>query len=207
MDKRAPVIPEDLDDLGDQLHAVVRDVVEAADEGRHEGGAGLGREQRLGRREAQGDVDLNAFAGERPARLQTVPDQRQLDADVGGELGEPAALGQHAIVGRGGDLRADRAIDQGADLLDHLEEAAPGLGDQRRIGGHAIEQAAGGQLRDLRDVGGIDEEFHGCPIPLGGPSSLQVYHFVRPGDTVETRHPDRRRIRLAKREEDDGTGW
>ena len=36
----------------------------------------------------------------------------------------------------------------------------PGLGHQRRIGGNAIEQPAGGERLDLRGVRGIDKELH-----------------------------------------------
>ncbi|MNW23292.1 hypothetical protein D3C71_2252990 [compost metagenome] len=41
------VVVEDVADFADQVHAVEGDVVEAADEGRIEGCAGLGGEQRL----------------------------------------------------------------------------------------------------------------------------------------------------------------
>jgi hypothetical protein len=51
--RREIVIVVDQADVGDQRHAVEADVVVAADEGRDEGRAGLGREQRLGGREAQ----------------------------------------------------------------------------------------------------------------------------------------------------------
>ena len=44
-------------------------------------------------------------------------------------------------------------------------EVAAGLGDKRRIGGHAVEQAGGRQLLDLGDVGRIDEKFHGYILP------------------------------------------
>jgi hypothetical protein len=41
---------------------------------------------------------------------------------------------------------ADRAIDEAADFLRHFHEVAARLGDQRGIGGDAIEQAGGGQI-------------------------------------------------------------
>ena len=52
------VIVVDLADFADQVHAVDADVVEPADEGRDEGRAGLGGEQRLDGREAERDIDL-----------------------------------------------------------------------------------------------------------------------------------------------------
>ena len=102
----------------DQLHAVLADVVEPADEGRDEGGAGLGRQQRLRGREAQGDVDHRAFASDSALQVfQAVRRQRHLDGDVLGDLGELPAFFEHRlVVGRGG-LGADRARDDGADLL------------------------------------------------------------------------------------------
>ena len=58
-----------------RLDAVGAVVVQPADEGRDEGGAGLGGQQGLGGREAQGDVGLDALVGEgrawrvRPSRV------------------------------------------------------------------------------------------------------------------------------------------
>ena len=44
---------------------------------------------------------------------------------------------------------------------DRLLERPPFLGDQRRVGGDAVEDAHGIGLADFVQVGGINEEFHG----------------------------------------------
>lgn len=90
---------------------------------------------------------------------------RNLDADVGGDLDQMMRFRQHLFVLGGGDFGADRAIDNGADVLKHVGEAATGLGHQRRVGGYAVDQAGGGQLADLIDVGGINKEFHRSQHP------------------------------------------
>ena len=56
------VVLEDLDDLLDEGHAVLGDVVEAADEGADEAGPGLGREEGLARGEDERHVDRDALA-------------------------------------------------------------------------------------------------------------------------------------------------
>src|SRR5208282_1991920 len=75
-------------------------------------------------------------------------------------------LGQHGgMVGRG-HLGTDGPGDHRADLLDDVEELLPGLGDERGVGGDAVEKSGGGELTDFPQVGGIDEELHGGPAPL-----------------------------------------
>ena len=70
------------------------------------------------------------------------------------------ALAHHAVeVGRG-DFGRDRALDRCADFGDHLLDRPAGLGDQRRVGGDAVEQAGRGELADFGNVGGVDKEFH-----------------------------------------------
>ena len=155
------VVVIDLADLVDQVHAVEVDVVEAADEGRDEGRAGFRREQRLVGGEAERDVDLRALPRQRLAGLQAVERQRQLDRDVGGDLGELAAFLDHAVIVGRDDFGADRAGGERADLGDHLGEGAAGLGNQRRVGGHPVDEAGGGEVGDVFRVGSVDEEFHG----------------------------------------------
>jgi hypothetical protein len=69
----------------------------------------------------------------------------------------------------GGDhLGRDRAVDEGADFLRHLDDAAARLEDQRRVGGDAVHEAEFGKLADFLGVGGIEEELHGFhPCTLG----------------------------------------
>src|SRR4030095_7231797 len=54
------IVGVDLHDVADEIHAVGADIVEPADEGRDEGGAGLGRKERLRCGEAQGNVNFRA---------------------------------------------------------------------------------------------------------------------------------------------------
>ncbi len=58
------------------------------------------------------------------------------------------------------DFGGNRAIDDAADFLDHFQEFAARLVDERRVGGNAVQQAGGGQIANVGGVGGIDEEFH-----------------------------------------------
>ena len=105
------VVAVDLDDVANQLHAGRRDVVEPADERADVGRADLGGEQRLRRREAQRDVDLDAFARQRLAGLDAVARERHLDDDVRIDLRR--ARGPRLIIasrlGRD-DLGAGRAL-------------------------------------------------------------------------------------------------
>jgi hypothetical protein len=91
----------------------------------------LAAKQRLGGAEAERDVDLHAVGRKPLRRLQPVPGQGHLDRDVGGDRHEPCRLGEHAVHSGGGDLRTHRARDERAHLLDHLDEVATALLDQR----------------------------------------------------------------------------
>src|SRR5690606_31223707 len=68
------VVVDDADIL-DQVGAVIVDVVDPADEGRDEAGAGLCREDRLGGGKAQRDVDHQPFGCESLAGGETIPGQ------------------------------------------------------------------------------------------------------------------------------------
>ena len=67
------VIFEDGDDLLDDLHAPVVDIVEAADEGADVSRARLGGQQGLEGLENQGDVDLDVFRRQDPGGLEARP--------------------------------------------------------------------------------------------------------------------------------------
>ena len=118
--------------------------------------------KRLGGREAERDVDLGAALAERAAGLEAVPGERHLDRDVGRDGGELAAFGKHGLGIRRGDLGADGARHNVADVPDHLEEVAAGLGDKRGIGGHTVEQAGRCEIFDLGDVRRVYEKLHGA---------------------------------------------
>ena len=60
----------------------------------------------------------------------------------------------------GGHLGADRARNDAQISLTTSRNLPPALGDQRRIGGDAVDQPGGGEVANLGDVGGIDEELH-----------------------------------------------
>ena len=111
------VVPVDLDNLLDELHAVGGDVVEPADERAHEGGAGLGGEQRLRRREHQRDVHLDALGAQRLARLHARLAEGDLDHHVRVDGRQITPLANHPLDVGGDDFGADRALDDLADPL------------------------------------------------------------------------------------------
>ena len=142
---------------------MVADIVEPADERADVGRAGLGGQQRLRRREAQRHVDADALARQRLARLDAVARQRHLDDHVLIDLRDVVPLLHHAgEVGRR-HLAADRTLDDLADLLQVLAVIARLLGEQRRVGRDAVDDADGGERFDVLDVAGVDEQFHGSP--------------------------------------------
>src|SRR5690606_16955586 len=155
------IIVVDRADFRDQLHAVHAHVVDAADEGRDEGRAGLGGEQRLVGGKAQRDVDQPAFGRDRLAGLEAVERQRNLDADIVGDLRQDRGLAHHAVIVGRHHFGRDRAGDDGADFLRHLGDAAARLENQRRVGGDAVEQAEIVEFPDFLHVGCVDEELHG----------------------------------------------
>jgi hypothetical protein len=97
-------------------------------------------------------------------RLEAFLAHRHLDDDVGRQLREVATFLQHAIDVFGHDLGADRARGDAADLDQHFVVAlAARLGEQRRVGRHAVEHAPARRGADLIDLGGIQKDFHsGC---------------------------------------------
>src|SRR6185369_675972 len=124
------VVVEDGADLFDDAHAVLGDVVQAADEGGHVGGARFGSQQRLHGSEDQGDIGLDPLVGKCLAGLETFRGHGQFDDDVLVDLGQFLAFLDHAGRVQGDDLSRDRAVDDGDDLLDDVLEFAPRLGDQ-----------------------------------------------------------------------------
>lgn len=154
------VVVVDRADVADQVEAIHVDVVQPPDEGRDEGGPGLGGDQCLVGGEAEGDVDHEPLVREHLAGLEAVPGQRDFDGDIGGDGGELAALGDHVVGLHRDDLGGNGALDEGADLLGDLKDVAAGFQDQGRVGGDAVDHAEVVELTDGVDVGGVDEEFH-----------------------------------------------
>src|SRR6185312_595283 len=135
------VVLVDLDDIADQLHAVPAGVIDAADERADKIRPGLGSQDRLPGGKAQGHVHPDAFAAEHGTRSDAVPGQWHLHHDVFVDLGQLAALGEHALGVGGYHLSADVAVDDIADLADLLVNWYSLFGDQRRVGGDAVHNA------------------------------------------------------------------
>ena len=155
------VVVIDQADVLDQIHPVEAVIIMPPDKRRDECRPGLGREQRLIGRETQRHIDHRAFAGQRLAGFQPVHRQGHLDADIVGDLAQHLGLFHHRRVVQCDHFGADRAIDNAADFARHLHEIPPRFGDQRRVGGDAVQQAGGSQFADRFDLGGVDKEFHG----------------------------------------------
>ena len=169
--RRELVVVVDLDDLANEIHAVRRDVVEPADERADVGGAGLRGQQRLRRREAQRDVDAQAFVRQRLAGLDAVARERHLDDHVLVDRRDVVPLAHHAgEVGRR-HFTADRSLHDVADLLQVLPEIARLFREQRRVGGHAVDDAERGDRLDVLDAAGVDEQFHGSAPSQSPPST------------------------------------
>src|SRR5438128_9443285 len=154
------VVPEDLDDLADDLHALLAHIVQAADERTHVLRACFRGEDRLIRREDQGRVDLHALRGKGFDRLEALRGHLNLHDDVLVELRELATLLDHLVRLRRRDLQGDRAVDEGEDVLDDLGPLAARLRDERRIRRDAVEDAPGSGFADLLDVRGVQENLH-----------------------------------------------
>src|SRR5206468_653139 len=91
--------------------------------------------------------------------------------DVLVELRELPALLDHVVGVRRRDLEADRPVDEGEDVLDHLPPLPSGLRDEGRVRRDPIEHAPGGRLADLVDVRGVEENLHHSTttVLLNGP--------------------------------------
>jgi hypothetical protein len=110
--------------------------------------------------EDQGDVGLDAFAGQLLDGLEAFGHQRYLDDDVGRPLGQQAAFLDDLVGVQGDGLGADRARTDFDDLHDDVFEVAPGLGGQRGVGCHAINNAHGDALANFFYVRGIQKNLH-----------------------------------------------
>ena len=100
------------------------------------------------------------FGRQRLARLDAVLGERHLDDDVLVDGGEVAAFANHAGRVGGHDFGADRSLHGLADLLEDLAVVAALLRQQRRVGGHAVEDAERGERFDVLQVAGVDEQLH-----------------------------------------------
>ena len=155
------VVSVDLDDLGDHLHAVLADVVQAAHEGADVGGAGLGAQQRLVGAEDQGHVGLDALGGERLARPSGPrrPWGSSPPRCGGSWRGSRPSLTMLPAVSTPPRRRSGPSTMVQISLMVSSSGAAD-LGEQRRVGGDAVHAAHGVGRADLVHVGGVDEELH-----------------------------------------------
>src|SRR5204862_318302 len=90
-------------------------------------------------------------------------EHRDLDHDVVAQRRVIAGLAHHVVVRGSDDLGRDRPLHHVADLDQDVLELAPGLGDERRVGGDPVDQPHRGRFPDLLDICSIDEELHGGP--------------------------------------------
>jgi hypothetical protein len=91
---------------------------------------------------------------------QPVEGERELHHDVLVHLGPVVGLGDHPLVVGAEHLRGDGTVDDLADLAHHVEVLPPALGDQRGVGGHAVDDAHRRRVADLLQVSRVDEELH-----------------------------------------------
>src|SRR5688572_26135843 len=138
-----------LADIGQQPQAIRGDIVKPTQEWGNDVRPRLCGQYRLGRGEAQSDVDLDAFVGQTAGSRQPVRGQRDLDDGVVRDLGDVVTL-PHQLVGvvRSG-LDRDLAVDDRTDLFNEREEVLLLLGDQRRVRGDASQHAPARPLADL----------------------------------------------------------
>src|SRR4051812_24007803 len=170
--RRELVVAEDLDDLLNQVHAGGRHIVQPTDKRAHERRTDFRGEQRLRRREDQGDVDASALFGESLARLHAVARERHLDDDVLVDFCKVASFAHNAIeIGRD-DLRADRPLDQVADLLEVLAVVAWFFREQRWVRRDAVDDPERHERVDILEVARVDEDLHVRAPPSREPTGL-----------------------------------
>jgi len=173
------VIVVDQADVVNELHAVKAIIVMTPHERRDESRARLCREQRLIGRKAERHIDLRAFARQRLAGLETIDRERHLDADIVRNLAQHFGLFHHRGVIERDDFRRHRAIGQPADFLGHFHNVPARLFNQRRVGGHAIEQAGGGKVTNGVCIGSVSKEFHERQSPDNDMMSRPRYSGLR----------------------------
>src|SRR5688500_9853186 len=156
------VVREDLARLRNDRHAVLPDVLEAADEGTHVARAGFGGEKRLRRCEDERRAHANSFRGEPACGDDTVLQHRDHHDDAVGDLREVTALAVDAIGIDRHHLRRDRSSHRSR----NLGEMVPRVGlrvflrEQRRVGRHAIDEARARGPDDLGERCGVEEDLH-----------------------------------------------
>ena len=153
-------------------HAVFIDVVESTDEWADQRGAGLRRHESLIRREDQGAVCLDPLGGEAADCLKAGRSESDLYDDVWSDLREGETLLDHAVGIITDDFCRYWALGEAADLLEDLLVRAANLRVERRVRGHAVNDAPLNASLDLFNVSGVQEELHSAPSMLNGLARL-----------------------------------
>src|SRR2546422_4348315 len=133
------VVAEDLNEVLDDVHPAMADIIQPPDEGAHVGRAGLRGEKTLVRGEDERHVHRDTEPAHGLHRPQPLRYDGDLDHDVGGELRELLSLVHHGFVIRPHHLDADRPLHFLADLLHYLLELSALLGDQGGVRRDTVE--------------------------------------------------------------------
>ena len=150
-----------LEDVAKKNHAVLRDIIEAAEKRADEIGASLGGEKRLRCGENESDVDADAFFGEDAEGADAVGRHGNFRDDIGMPADHLAGFSKHAVVIGGDDFGADGAVFYDvADFDDELTEGLFFFGGEGGVGGDAVDDARGCALADFVEICGIEEELH-----------------------------------------------
>jgi hypothetical protein len=161
-------ISKTLKDVAKKNHAVLRDIIEAAEKRADEIGAGFGGKKRLRGGENESDVDADTFFGEDAEGADAVGRHGNFRDDIGMPADHFAGFAKHAVVIGGDDFSADGAIFY--DVADFDDELAEGLfffGGEGGVGGDAVDYAGGCALADFVEICGIEEEFHFFTFVIG----------------------------------------
>jgi len=153
------VVTPNLHDLCDERHAVLTRIIQASDEGADDGGTRLGGEERLVCGEHQRAVGADFLLPAVVQGLEALDGHRDFHHHVLVPAVVFLGLLLHPLEFRGSYLRT-HAGDEFAHLHDRLFEVLPLLGNERRVRRDSIEHAPRGDLCDLINVSGIEEELH-----------------------------------------------
>ena len=158
------IIRENVHNLGHHLHARSGDVVQPSHKRAHVGRPRFGGQQGLQRRKDQRHVGLNPFIGTNLDGFETFFGHGDFDNHVAVDGGQFPGFRNHGVGGGAHGFGAHRSLHDVADLFDMRPKALtirnPFLGDQGRIGRHAVENPQRVGFLDFIQVGRIDEEFH-----------------------------------------------
>ena len=144
------------------VHRVVPDVVEAAQERRYVGCSGLRSQEALHGAERERHVDLDPVGHEPAGGHHPFLQHRDLDHDVVRQFSEFPPLGVHPIGVHRYNLGTHGPVHQRADLLEHIGrlDVAGALREQRRVGRHTVDQSRLGRPPNVAQICRVEEKFH-----------------------------------------------